>query len=218
VPQTPAPGTYVFLEVKDSGCGISGEILRRIFEPFFTTKFAGRGLGLAATIGIARGHGGTIKVTSTPGLGTTCQVLLPRSDRPSVPAPLPRAPERWQGHGTLLVVDDEESVLFVARRILELSGFRVLTALDGRGAIELFREHAADIAGVLLDLTMPRLGGLEALAEIRRVSADVPVLLMSGYTREDVTSRFPDQLWAGFIQKPFRLNDLLMAVRLALNG
>ena len=212
VSPAPPPGSYVCLEVIDAGCGMTAETMARMFEPFFTTKFIGRGLGLAATLGIIRGHRGTIHVTSSLGVGTTVRVLFPRaadSSKHSVPQPLR---DTWTGSGRLLLVDDQEGVRGVATGMLTGAGFEVLTAGDGDAAVELLRADPRDVRAILLDVTLPS-PGLDAIAAIQRVRAGVPVIVMSGHTMEDVSLAYPDQPWAGFVQKPFALSDLLRAVR-----
>jgi PAS domain S-box-containing protein len=203
-------GSYAFVEVEDNGCGMSEATFPRIFDPFFTTKFTGRGLGLAAVLGIVRGHRGSIKATSTAGRGTLFEVLLPGAAAmaPSgaeavSEASLPR------GQGTILVIEDEPSVRDFARRVLEGGGFQVHAAGDGRQGLELFAKHRPEIAAVLLDMTMPRMDGLEVLRQLRGLDANVPVLIMSGYSEQELAERCAGTGASGFIQKPFHPRSLL---------
>ena len=216
-PELPA-GNYVFLEVTDTGCGMSAETQARIFEPFFTTKFTGRGLGLAAVLGIVRGHRGTIKVDSAPDRGTTFKVLFPAVvSRAAVVAEEKPAVAAWQGTGHILLVDDEETVRNTAAHMLETLGFRVTLARDGREALDVFQAPASRFALVLTDLTMPRMNGRELFTNLVRVSPDVRVVLMSGFNEQDATAEFSGTGPAGFLQKPFLLEDLSAKIRRALN-
>jgi two-component system, cell cycle sensor histidine kinase and response regulator CckA len=207
-PDLPA-GDYAFLEVTDKGCGMSPATVARVFDPFFTTKFTGRGLGLAAVLGIVRGHQGALKVRSKVDSGTTFQILLPCVSDPGVVAFA--SPERsgaWRGAGTVLLVDDEETVRSAGRLMLESFGFEVIAAENGREAVELYRENADRIVAVLLDLTMPQMDGEQTFRELRRLRPDVKVALMSGYNEQDATQHFIGRDLAAFVQKPFDMASL----------
>jgi PAS domain S-box-containing protein len=220
---TPLPeGPYVYLEVSDTGCGLDAATRDRIFDPFFSTKFTGRGLGLSAVLGIVRGHNGAVKIYSEKGKGTTFKVLFPATsatEREAAPEPLRPGGMPAQGFeaGTVLVIDDEVSVLETARAMLERHGFSVLTAGDGREGVETFRVHADEIRVVLLDMTMPYMNGEEVFRELRRIRPRARVILSSGYNELDATNRFAGKGLAGFIRKPYGMNDLISAVRRVLD-
>jgi PAS domain S-box-containing protein len=211
-------GQYVCLDVADTGCGIDEQTLLKIFDPFFTTKFTGRGLGLAAVHGIVCGHKAAIQVSSEPGKGTTFRVFFPASGTaaPAVRSDAMAAPER--ASGTVLIVDDEETIRISAQRMIERAGFSVLIASGGREAIRVFREHQNDVSCVLLDLTMPDLDGAETFRELRGIRPDVRVILTSGYSEEAATARFAGQGLTGFIQKPYQLDTLVVRIQDTLDG
>jgi PAS domain S-box-containing protein len=212
------PGDYVFVEVTDTGEGMTRETLARIFEPFFTTKFTGRGLGLAATLGIVRGHRGGIRIRSAPQQGSTFHIVLPVAHGAVASALAAAIPVNGAGLGDVLIIDDDDTVRAVARRLLERRGFRVEVAVDGFEGVERFREAGGRFTLVLLDLTMPRMGGAAAMAELRRINPDICVLLTSGYRERDVAAHFVGMEPAGFVQKPFRADELYGAVTRALSG
>jgi PAS domain S-box-containing protein len=205
-------GVYVFLEISDTGCGMNKDTLAKIFDPFFTTKFTGRGLGMAAVLGIVRGHKGAIKVYSEPGKGTTFKVLLPASSMPAEICNHDTPTDDWKGNGAVLLVDDEETIRDIGQEMLQELGFSTFTANDGRAAIEIFSQHP-DITFVILDLTMPHMDGEQCFRELRKLNPDVKVIMSSGFNEFEVTRKFVGKGLAGFIQKPYKLSELKEAIR-----
>jgi CheY-like chemotaxis protein len=206
------PGRYVMLEVQDDGRGMDAVTLPRIFDPFFTTKFTGRGLGLAAVLGIVRGHHGGLAVYSEPGRGTTFKLLFPaRGAAEPVAAPSPAAP--LPGKGRVLVVDDELMVRDAAQAILQSLGFEVVLAASGTEAVQVYGAMRHSLRCVLLDLSMPGLGGLETFKMLRGIDPDVPVVLCSGYNEVEATRAFVGHGLAGFVQKPYDTATLGAAIR-----
>jgi two-component system, cell cycle sensor histidine kinase and response regulator CckA len=217
--EPPAPGPFVFLSVQDDGCGMDSETLERLFDPFFSTKFTGRGLGMAAVLGIVRGHGGAIFVRSAPNQGTTTTVLFPVQAAAEQPVRKPVPEVEAEGsqealQGTVLVVDDEDFVRDFCARTLKFLGCEVLVAPDGEAALEIVRgPDGGRIDCVILDLTMPHLDGKTTCQALRRLKPDLPVLLSSGYNEEEVTGDFVDLALSGFLQKPYRIEQLVAALR-----
>ena len=210
-------GAYVWLEVSDTGCGMDEDTQQRIFDPFFTTKQGGHGLGLSAVLGLVRGHGGGISLTSRPGAGTTIRVHLPASEATAA-AEAPVARSGAPLHATVLVVDDEPMIRRAVKRILASSHCRVLEACDGLDAVETFRRHQSEIDLVLLDLNMPRAGGEEALRLLRELEPDLPVLLSSGYDGVELAQRLGDERCTRFIAKPYLEGELRARIEGLLAG
>lgn len=202
----PAPGTYVFLEVADQGCGMDKETRNRMFDPFFTTKTQGRGLGMASVLGIIRRHQGALFVQSTPNRGTTIRVLFPASNNaPTAPLSRPHTPQLSpQKTTTILIADDETVVRRVASMALQRKGFQVIEAVDGSDALQKFMERKDEISLVLLDLNMPAMNGQETFSLIRTLAPTLPVIFSSGFSKEHL----PHDDHTHFLPKPFKAADL----------
>jgi signal transduction histidine kinase len=213
-----AAGPYAFVEVEDDGHGMHPATLARIFDPFFTTKFTGRGLGLAAVLGIVRAHHGAIRVTSAPGRGTTIRIVFPAGGEAAVAVPRRSDPSPAfdERTGTVLVVDDEETVRNVVRRILTSHGFVVRLSSGGGEAIRLLREDPQAIDVVLLDLTMPDMSGIVTCQELQRIRPDIRVVFSSGYSQSDAFPVADGNAGLPFIQKPYRPADLVATIRRVL--
>jgi len=209
-------GPHVCLEVRDTGPGLPQEVQDGLYDPLFAVKWPGRGLGLSAVAGIMREHQGAVHTVSAPGYGDTTLLYFPLAGK---------APERVPGEdgtaaegapGVILLVDDEPTVRAILRQGLEIAGFKVLEAEDGVEGFGVFVRHRSAISLVLLDLTMPRMGGEEVFGEIHKLAPEVPVVLMSGYSEQEATSALASKGLAGFLAKPCSIKDALAVVRKAL--
>ena len=213
-------GEYILLRVRDSGCGMDEDTRKKIFDPFFTTKFTGRGLGMSAILGIIRGHRGGLKVTSSVGEGSCFDVYFPVSGQRAVDT-APHAQPLLQAEAlqaTVLVVDDEAAVRELASMILQDMGLQVLLAEDGVQGLELVREQLGSIDLILLDMTMPRMGGEVFYKQLRQLTAELPVIISSGYAEEDIRSRFDAGVHIDFVQKPYHPAGLVARVSAMLSG
>ncbi len=202
-------GRYIVIEVKDNGGGMSHEVLAKIFDPFFTTKDTGSGLGLSAVLGIVRGHFGAIQVHSAVGEGTAFRVFLPSTELAFKEKMVSTVEvEAWQGDGKVLIVDDDMRVRNVARSFVESLHFEVITANDGKEGLQAFNRHHGKLVAVLLDMTMPVLGGVEAMAGMRDIDRSVPIVLVSGYSEIEAGALIAGDRPNAFLQKPFKAKAL----------
>ena len=212
VREKPDPGRFVFLEVSDTGCGMDAETQERLFDPFFTTKFTGRGLGMSAVLGIVDSHRGAIMVTSEPDQGTVVRILFPAIELEEVaettPSPPVPAATVAPAGGLLLIVDDEEMLRTLCSRMVQILGYRYITACNGPEALDLLSRYGKEIQAVVLDLTMPLMDGFATFKQMRAIEPDVKIILASGFSKEDATRRFQDGDLVGFLQKPYRLETL----------
>lgn len=207
-PGLPIPaGRSIRLTVEDDGAGIPPEILDHIFEPFFSTKFTGRGLGLSATLGILKSHGAGLSVESSPGSGTRFHLYFPLQEEGQTLPGLP-SPHANPGARMVLFVDDEPLLRELAQEALEAAGYAVLLAADGEEALERFEAEHKRIGAVVMDVTMPRMNGLEAFERMQRFDPSVPVILSSGYLEPDYGARSSFRP-AAFLNKPYPLKQLM---------
>jgi signal transduction histidine kinase/CheY-like chemotaxis protein len=207
----------VRVQVSDTGAGMDGAAQASAFDPLFSTKSPGRGLGLAAVLGVARSHGARVKLDSEPGVGTTVGLDFPvaRAEPATAVGSAREARAGWSAteRPTVLVADDEEVVRGVVAEALGRAGFTVLVACDGEEALELLEERGGAVAGVLLDMVMPVKTGAEVFAEMRALYPDVPVIVSSGYREAEMRSRLGDLCPNGILQKPYELTLLVDTMR-----
>ncbi len=217
------PGSYVCIEVNDNGCGMDENVRKKIFEPFFSTKQTGRGLGLPAVQGIMKGHGGAVIIESVNNSGTKVKIIFPvhgeteeiRQRGVSYSAASSKSEQR---SGLVLVVDDEDVVRDLCMEFVSIAGYRAIGAEDGLKAVEIFKEESDKLAGVLLDLSMPRMDGVTAFHEMKKINPVIPVILCSGYSEDDATRSFAGETLAGFLQKPYKLDVLTEKLNAVFKG
>jgi len=213
----PEPGKYCVIVITDNGSGMDETTRFRMFDPFFTTKFTGRGLGLAAALGIIKRHHGAIRVDSEVGRGTSFHVLFPASTAAPARRQTLAAPRPVVTTGLVLVVDDEDTIRLGVKTGLERSGYQVIVAATGLDCIRIFRDRHQEISIVILDRTMPGMGGEEVLAQMQAIDAKVPVILSTGYSEAETLSRVSGPNLAGFLQKPYPIATLLEEIQSILN-
>ncbi|MEM9775944.1 MAG: PAS domain S-box protein [Chloroflexota bacterium] len=220
----PAPGSFVEISIADDGMGMSTETLAKIFDPFFTTKFTGRGLGLAAVLGIVRSHNGGLIVDSKHGQGTKFSIFFPVAANQSEASKVEKTvamqnqdtPET--GHtvfdqaSAILLIDDDKLVREAMTDLFELEDIPLLCAADGKAGIEVFKKHASQISLILLDLSMPGISSEDTFTELRRLESNVPIVLCSGYSESKVNKFFADKDHSGFVAKPFNIKDLIQKI------
>jgi len=218
LPYALKPGAYVLLTIRDEGMGMDEATRERIFEPFFTTKEMGRGtgLGLASVYGIVKGHEGFIDVQSQPQVGTTFRIYFPVSTKQAATDGKPSIENVMKGVETVLFVDDEEEIVKVSKALLEVMGYRVLTARNGQEAVAIYEERKDDIDIVLLDMIMPGMNGNHVYEKLKAINKNVRVLLLSGYSKDREATALLASRCDGFIQKPFKIQDLSRSIRQAL--
>ncbi len=215
--ETRKEGLFVYLEVEDNGSGMKAETINKIFDPFFSTKFTGRGLGLASVLGIVEGHKGAIKVKSSENVGTTIRIYFPTVHEYDEDVTETRTTEDMKPTiATILVADDEPSVLLLAKRSLEIAGFRVLTANDGAECIRIVNESQDSISAIILDMKMPKYDGKETFDYLLENKFDIPVIISSGISFDETQREFRDYPVFAFLQKPYRPVTLINTVHKTL--
>ncbi len=213
-------GRYICFEVSDNGCGMDEDTRRRIFEPFYTTKFTGRGLGMSAVLGIVKAHNGALQLESHPGQGTTFKVYLPVqiSKSETEEAHQKAVSAAWHGSGTILLAEDEVQVKSIAIALLQNLGFTVLDAANGKEALELYQQNAADIALVVTDMGMPVMNGYELFYKLKQLDPQLPIIISSGFGEGDIGSKIPREEIAGMINKPYNFDHLREVLRGVVEG
>ena len=212
--------TYLCLEITDNGCGMDEETKRRIFEPFYTTKFPGRGLGMSAVLGILKAHNGALQISSQPGEGAAFKVYLPvaKSVATEEESPQQAAPALWQGNGTVLLVEDEVEVISIASAMMKEMGFTVIEAVNGKEALELYQQGAADITLVVTDIGMPVMDGYELFRKLKTIDPKLPIIISSGFGNTDIKSNLPIEEIAGLVSKPYNFDRLRVVLQGVVEG
>ncbi|GAV19221.1 two-component system, NtrC family, sensor histidine kinase HydH [Mariprofundus micogutta] len=216
--ENPEPGSYVWIEVSDTGCGMDAETQQKIFDPFFTTKFSGRGLGMSAMLGIIKAHHGALKLTSLVGKGSTFRVLFPVSEENLTTEDMAETDTSEHAHPgkTVLIIDDEAAIREIAAVLLDEQGITTLEAEDGDDGLKQFNRYRDKIDMILLDLTMPKMSGEECCKEIRKLDKAIPIIIASGYSKEVISPRFMEDEISAFLQKPYAPEILLNTVDMVL--
>ncbi|MBN2723381.1 MAG: response regulator [Deltaproteobacteria bacterium] len=211
-------GTYIYIEVTDTGCGIESSEIDRIFDPFYSTKFTGRGLGLSAVLGIVRGHNGGVIVSSEKNKGSTFTIIFPEclTERTPKHSDTARLSSQWFGSGTILFVDDEKPVRRAGEKLLKRLGFNVLLAADGLEAIDIFERRQTEISLVILDMAMPGMGGLETMEKLREIRSDIKIVLSSGFSDADSGSGLEGV--DAFLPKPYGFKRLAEILKKLTSG
>jgi len=213
-------GRYILFEVIDNGCGMDEQIRRKIFEPFYTTKFSGRGLGMSAVLGIIKAHKGALQLESHPGQGTTFRVYLPvqLSNSEQEETHQKALSAAWRGSGTILLAEDEELVKSIAITLLQKLGFTVLDAANGKEALEMYKQNAADISLVITDMGMPVMNGYELFYKLKQLNQQLPIIIASGFGEGEICSKIPREEIAGLINKPYDFEHLREVLRGVVEG